>query len=259
MKRFSLTGRIARVSAAAALLCALAAGTAGATPSTIVWIPSVDIQPFKTAHLTFDTYIRTSSETGAVPPVVDLGLTGGILPFKGIQAEAGFDLLYGGYNTGAGLDSHPLYFNGKIGTPEDSFFKWQPAVVAGVYGAGTKNDGTDANIIYGLAGKTFPVIGRLSAGAYTLNEDAAVATAAGPGGDDSGILLSWDRTLSEISDKLWVGVDYQGGDNAFGALSFGASWAFARNVSVIFGYDMYNETARGGEDTFTVQLDINFP
>ncbi|HEY7586930.1 MAG TPA: hypothetical protein VH866_10520, partial [Candidatus Deferrimicrobiaceae bacterium] len=59
--------------------------------------------------------------------------------------------------------------------------------------------------------------------------------------------------------KLWLAVDYQGGKNAFGALSFGASWAFAKNTSVIFGYDVYNNKDRAGQNTFTVQLDINFP
>jgi len=56
-----------------------------------------------------------------------------------------------------------------------------------------------------------------------------------------------------------VAVDYQGGKNAFGATSFGVSWAFAKNVSVIFGYDVYNNKSRAGQNTATVQLDINFP
>ncbi len=30
-------------------------GTALATPSTQIWIPSTDIQPFKTIHLNFDS------------------------------------------------------------------------------------------------------------------------------------------------------------------------------------------------------------
>jgi hypothetical protein len=65
--------------------------------------------------------------------------------------------------------------------------------------------------------------------------------------------------MSEISDKLWAAVDYQGGKNAFGATSVGVSWAFAKNVSVIFGYDFYNNKARAGQNTATIQLDINFP
>jgi hypothetical protein len=65
--------------------------------------------------------------------------------------------------------------------------------------------------------------------------------------------------MTEISDKLWMAVDYQGGNNALGAINFGVSWNFAKNVSVIFGYDIFKEKAVAGQNTFTTQLDINFP
>lgn len=257
-------------------LCGLTATVAFATPSTQIWIPSTDIQPFKTLHFGFDTYVRTKPEpdTGGqnVPPAVDLGLTAGVLPFAKLQAEVGFDLIYGGFNTSAGLDKNPLYLNAKVGIPEDAFFKWQPAVAVGGYNWGTKKgevangvytkNGTDANIWYGLVAKTLPVVGRFSVGYYGLNKKSSVATvydANGVKGDDGGLLASWDRTMSEISDKLWMAVDYQGGKNAFGATSFGVSWAFAKNVSVIFGYNVYNNKARAGQNTATIQLDINFP
>ena len=70
--------------------------------------------------------------------------------------------------------------------------------------------------------------------------------------------------MTEISDKLWLAVDYQGGKNYLGVLSFGASWAFSKNVSVIFGYDIYNNknayynTNNQNANTFTTQVDINF-
>ena len=203
-------------------------------------------------------------------PLVDLGLTVGVLPFAKLQAEIGLDVIYGGFNTSAGLDKYPVYGNFKIGMPEDNTFI--PAVAVGMYNIGTKKGevangvytktGTDANIWYGLVAKTLPVVGRFSVGYYGLNKKSSVATvydSNGVKGDDGGLLASWDRTLSEISDKLWVGVDYQGGKNAFGATSFGFSWAFAKNVSVIFGYDVYNNKARAGQNTATIQLDINFP
>ena len=193
-----------------------------------------------------------------------------MLPFRKIQAEVGLDFVYGGFNTSGGLDKYPAYGNFKIGMPEDNTFL--PAVAVGMYNIGTKKGevtngvytktGTDANIWYGLVAKTLPVVGRFSVGYYGLNKKSSVATvydSNGVKGDDSGLLASWDRTLSEISDKLWVGVDYQGGKNAFGATSFGVSWAFAKNVSVIFGYDVYNNKARAGQNTATIQLDINFP
>ncbi len=144
----------------------------------------------------------------------------------------------------------------SLAPPEGALFGGSPALALGGYNFGTEEDVTDQNIVYALVAKTLPVVGRLSAGYFTGNEDLLVDADGEENAD--GILLSWDRVISEISDKLWAAVDYQGGDNALGALSFGISCAFAHNVSVIFGYDIYNENTTGGEDTFTTQLDINF-
>jgi len=102
-----------------------------------------------------------------------------------------------------------------------------------------------------------PSLGRISAGYYRGSRRALVNTSGDAAND--GVLLSWDRTMNEISDKLWMAVDYQGGKNVDGAVNFGVSWAFAKNVSVIFGYDVYTEKSLAGNNTFTTQLDINFP
>lgn len=241
-----------------AIACAIFAGTfpgvAGATPSTQIWIPSTDIQPFKTFHLNLDAYVRTHKNDDGTftAPIYVIGPTAGILPYEKIQAEVGFDLIYGG----SSADSYPLYFHGKVGTPEGSLFTGSPAIAVGGYNFGTKSNVTNQDIVYGLVAKSVPVIGRLSAG-YFVGNDKVLVDETG-GSDEKGILLSWDRTLSEISDKLWAAVDYQGTDSALGALNFGISYAFAENVSVILGYDIYNEKQTGGENTFTVQVDINF-
>ncbi len=244
---------ITKLAAAAALTMALAA-PAMATPSTQIWIPSTDIQAYKTGHLGIDNYIRTTSHDGG-NNFYDIGLTAGVLPFEKIQAEIGIDYLDGGINSTA--DKSPFYFNGKIGTPEDAWFKGSPAIAGGLYNAGTKLGVTTQNIAYGLVAKTLPVIGRLSVGGYHGSKTALGS------GQNNGVLASWDRTMSEISDKLWMAVDYQSGNSYMGALNFGVSWAFSKNVSVIFGYDIYNNTdistGGGGQNTFTTQLDINFP
>lgn len=247
--------RLTGIAIACAILAAAFPAVSGATPSTQIWIPSTDIQPYKTLHFNFDTYIRTKSEEGGgkLPPVVVLGPTVGILPYEKVQAEVGFDLIH----AGSDADDYPLYFHGKVGTPEGSLFPDSPAIALGGYNFGTKSDVTNQNIVYGLVAKTLPVVGRLSAG-YFVGNDKVLVDENGSG-DEKGILLSWDRTLSEISDKLWAAVDYQGTDSAIGALSFGISYAFAKNASIIFGYDIYNENRTGGENTFTVQLDINLP
>ena len=228
-------------------------GIAMATPSTQIGIPSTDIQGFKSLHLGIDNYTRTSNNS-SVGNVYDLGVTAGVLPFEKIQAEVGVDYITSGNN---GYDSRPIYFNAKVGTPEGSLFELSPALAVGGYGFGTNGDKnsafrTDQNIVYGLAAKTLPVVGRLSAGYYFGNDKVI-------GPKDDGVLLSWDRTMSEISDKLWLAADYQGGKNTVGAFSFGAFWAFSKNVSVIFGYDIYNDQHLAGKNTFTTQVDINFP
>ena len=65
--------------------------------------------------------------------------------------------------------------------------------------------------------------------------------------------------MSEISDKLWLSVDYMGGESSFGALAYGFSWKFAPNTSVIFAYvDQNNDDIAAVEDSFTVQVDIDF-
>ena len=62
--------------------------------------------------------------------------------------------------------------------------------------------------------------------------------------------------MTEISDRLWLAKDYASGKSANGALNIGFAWAFAKNVSVIFAYDRYNNARTGGKATFPTQLDI---
>ena len=125
-----------------------------------------------------------------------------------------------------------------MGLPESALFKNAPAIVVGAYNFGLKKNLTNYNIFYAEVAKTIPVIGRISVGYYTGNGKVLVDENLTKG--NNGILLSWDRTMTEISDKLWLAVDYQGGRNYLGALNFGASWSFSKNVSVIFAYDIYN-------------------
>jgi hypothetical protein len=242
------------------VLCSFSSEIVFSTPSTQIWIPSTDFQKWKTMHLGLDNYIRTSKIDGIRGAgMFDLGLTTGLLPFEKFQGEIGVDYLSMGDSN---YDDYPIYFNAKIGFPEGAIFKGSPALAIGAYNIGLKKDLTNYNIFYGLIAKTIPILGRVSAGYYTGNDKILVDENLNKA--KSGFLFSWDRTMSEISDKLWLAVDYQGGKNYLGALSFGASWAFSKNVSVIFGYDIYNNkkafynTNNQNANTFTAQVDINF-
>jgi len=252
-------------------ICAIAVfstiNVAMATGSTQIWIPSTDIQGFKTVHLGIDNYIRTQKDANGVygSGMYDMGITTGISPFSKVQAEIGIDYLNMGDNNALdakNYDLNPIYFNGKIAMPEDSIFKGAPAIAVGTYNFGLKSGLTNYNIVYALIAKTIPVVGRISVGYYTGNKNLLVDENGNAA--NSGLLLSWDRAMTEISDKLWLAVDYHGGKNYLGALNLGFSWAFSKNVSVIFGYDIYNNqkafynTNNVNANSFTTQLDINF-
>lgn len=237
---------------AAAILC-LAPLAANATPSTQVWIPSTDIQKYKSVHLNVDNYVAAEKETNGTwkAPVFVIGPTMGVLPYEKVQAEVGFDLI----KAGLPADSYPVFLHAKVAAAEGKLFDNSPSFAVGGYNFGLKKDVTDQNIVYGLAAKSFGKIGRLSAGYFSGNNKVLVDENGNK--ENTGALLSWDRTISEISDNLWVAVDYQGGDSSMGALSLGVSWAFAPNTSVLFGYDIYNNVKIAGANTFTVQLDVN--
>ncbi|MDD5584638.1 MAG: hypothetical protein PHV55_06260 [Candidatus Omnitrophica bacterium] len=226
------------------------------TASTHIWAPSTDVQAFKTGHITADVYIpaeRNADGTRA-NAITNTGLTFGLLPFKKLNAEAGFD-----YKTGLGdLDDYPMYFNSKLGVPEDAFGKYFPALAVGVYDVGTRRNKTNYDVTYLKAAKTFSVkdfsLGRMSVG-YFWGNDKLLLDKNGEK-DADGILLAWERTISEISDKLWVCAEYQGTESAYGAMNVGFSWQFTKSTAVLVGYQFYNN--HNLADTATIQLDVNF-
>jgi len=225
-----------------------------ATPSTHIWAPSTDVQAYKVLHLTSDFYVPTENDANDVRPstITNFGLTAGVLPFKKLNAEIGFD-----HKSGTGVDDYPLYFNAKIGVPEDTYGKFFPALAVGVYDLGTKHNKTDFNVTYFKAAKTLS-LGDLSLGRFSLGyfQGSAELLKHGDKKDNDGVLIAWERTMKEISDKLWLCVDYQGSRSTYGALNLGFSYKFSDNTSVIFGYDIYNN--RDLANTYTVQLDIDF-
>jgi len=213
-----------------------------ATPSTIIWIPSVDFQGYQSFHLGIDNYAYDynggKSYSGTAFPT-DLGLTVGVLPFSEVQAEIGIDYYTPQWS--------PFLLNAKVGIPEGALTEWTPAIAVGGFGFGFSKNVTDFNILYGIAGKTIPSLGRIEAGFFSGNKDLL-------GPDYKGFLISWDRMIPEISENLWLAIDYQSGKSAFGAFSYGFAWSFSKNVSVIFARDVFNADI---PSTFTMQLDIN--
>jgi hypothetical protein len=251
MSRLSFFSLIAKV-----LLTVGLAGQASATATTHIWAPSTDIQPYKLVHLTTDMYLPMEHDAfGArISSVTNLGLTVGILPFKAVNMEIGFD-----HKSGLGsLDDHPLYGNVKVGLPESAFGRFSPALAVGIFDVGTKSDLTDFNVIYFKAAKTVNAgktsLGRLSIGCFTGNDKLLLD---GEGEkDNTGVLAAWERTMTEWSDKLWLCVEYMGSESAYGTFNLGLAWKFAPNVAALGAVDIFNNSDLAS--TGTIQVDIDF-
>jgi hypothetical protein len=271
--------KLGRILAAASAIVALASSMALATPTAQTWIPSTDAKGFKEVTINLSNTARFSSAKDAGANSFDVGVVAGVLPFEAVKLEVGVDYLTTGTHNFLGFDDHPFFFNAKLATAEDLGVKGMPAFAVGIYNVGTYDKpelaaSTRQNLAYGLVAKTLPVIGRISAGGY-YGAKRALYTNGNPVNTDmnSGVMVSWDRTISEISDKLWAGVDYMSGNNANGEISFGVSWAFSKQITLLTGVQVFNPFYKtsagdyngtpnqipGGKPAFTTQLFINLP
>jgi len=248
-------------------------GSAFAAPSSQIWIPSTDAKGFKEVALNVISVQRFSPKSDAGPSSYDAGIEVGVLPMESLKLEIGVDYMATNFQSDNPADSHPLYFNAKLAMPEDLGCKGMPAFAVGIYNLGTYDKpevavSTRQNLAYGLVAKTLPIVGRISVGGY-YGSRRALANGSNSANTDmgAGMMASWDRTMSEISDKLWLGADYMGGNNANGEVGFGASWYFTKQVNVLVGIQVFNpgykpsgnEGIPGGKPAFTTQLTINLP
>lgn len=264
--------KLTRILAAASAIVVLASSAALALPTSQIWIPSPDAKGFKDTTINVISIERFSSKADAGPSTYTIGATVGVLPYEFLKMEIGVDYITTNLQNDNAFDNHPIYFNAKLATPEDLGMKGMPAFAIGAYNLGTYDKpevgvSTRQNIVYGLVAKTFPVIGRISAGGYYGAKRALYNNSNSIDTDmNSGVLVSWDRAMPEISDKLWLGIDYMSGNNLNGQLGFGGSWTFSKYVSVLAGMQIFNpgytpsngEPLPGGKPAFTTQLFINF-
>jgi len=245
----------------ASALTLLAATAAMATPSTTYWTPMVmDIQGYKVGHLGIDNYFaaeKPKTDSGAVNSFpTDVGLTVGVLPFEKIQMEIGIDALY--------PSADPYFFNGKIGAPEDALFKGAPALQVGIFNVGTKNKVTNQDIVYGVIGKTIPVLGRVTIGPYIGN--AAALKNKDGNTENTGFMVAFDHGFLPAKDaagseynKVVLAADYASGKNAIGGGGAGLYYYFTKDISFLTGPVWFNEKAINGTWKWTTQIDINFP
>lgn len=256
----------AALAIATAILFAGGWNTAMATPSTTYWSPGTsDIQPYGVWHIGIDNYFTLGGDTGKTGDLpTDIGLTIGVLPYEKLQLEVGIDIL--------APATEPVYFNAKLGTPENALFEGSPALNIGIYNVGTKRDGgssrTDFDIMHVIVGKTLPMnLGRLHVGAYSGNDKLLLNKDGNK--DNTGFMIGYDKGFMPTKDdkgeyNKWIfAADYQSGKNVVGAGGFGIYHFFTRDISLLTGPVWFNEPimAIANPDikwVWTTQLDINF-
>jgi hypothetical protein len=225
-----------------------ATAPAQATPSTVFYtVATPYIQPFAVPHLTYDSYFSGSAAFPA-----DVGLTAGLLPYKKIQAEVGFDLFYPG--------SDPFQLNFKAGVPEGAFGKYIPGITAGIFGMGFKSNVNNYDILHFEIGKTFPRIGTVSIGGYKGLKPKLLRSATGKN-QDLGYMVSFYRTLEPWTERIAVTADYMSGKNVFGGGGAGLYFWFTKSIAVITGWVWFNDQKLNQpfrDGVFTIQLDIDF-
>jgi len=271
--RTAMTIHLVRLVIMAATVLVFSCRLALAGPTAQINIPSTDAKAFKEVAINISNYCRLSSAADAGDNIYNVGVVTGLLPWEQLRLEVGGDYTTAG--TGSRADAHPFSFNAKFTTAENTVVHGLPAFAVGIFNLGTYDkpetrDGvsTRQNISYIMASKSLPVVGRLTFGGYHGSE-RALATPGNPKHNNSGILASWDRTIIEFSDKLWLGVEYMGGNNANGEMSFAGSWAFSKQVTLMAGMVIFNPFYRlspadngvipGGKPAITTQLTINLP
>ena len=236
--------------------CVLWATLAFSTASSTYWTPMTpDIQAYGVWHIGVDNYFTLFTKNGSSFPT-DAGLTVGVLPFDKLQMEVGVDLMES--------SDYPWSFNAKIGTPEGALFKGSPTLALGIFNVGTKKGVTDQNIVDLLIGKSFPNIGRFSAGPYIGNGSTLRN---GDGGkENSGVMAAFDRGFMPVKDKegneynrLVFAADYASGKNALGGGGFGVYYFFTKDISLLTGPVWFNDEKINGKWKWTIQLDINIP
>ena len=232
---------------------------AGATPSTTFWTPcTIDIQAYKTGHITYDNYTtlgQKSPARGGQAFPNDLGLTVGLLPWEKLQMEVGIDWLE--------PSDDPAFFNAKIGSPEGALFKDAPALEAGIFNVGTRKGVTDQNIGYLVTGRSLPgSLGRLHLGAYLGNAN----TLRGSDGalQNTGVMAAYDfgfwqkKSTAGDYNRLVLAGDFASGRNAIGGGGAGLYYYFTKNIDILTGPVWFNDPGLNGDWKWTTQLDINF-
>lgn len=231
------------------------AGTAAATPSRVLAVPSADVLEYGAARFDMETYstiMKKSADGGW--NMINYGATYGLIPYtfsKSFGIEIGLDYrdLNGSVPTAA--DS-PLFLNLKLALREGALFSdYFPAIAIGFYDFGGKGDATAANIMYLALSKSFFSSWRAGVGFYSGN--SGVLTDENGQGSGSGPMGSIEYQLNK---KWWFAADCLIGKSRYASINMGAGYMLQPGVKMTVAYDMYSNANL--KPTLSFQLSIDY-
>lgn len=185
----------------------------------------------------------------------DVGFSLGLFTWKNLSGEIGVDYLGG--------SDDPLYFNAKVGMPEDKLFKKAPSFSVGIFDIGTRTktpQRTNQNIVDLVFGKSLPdcIGGRLFVGVFSGSKAM--------GKNLAGWMVGYTRPFVHTKDchgreydKWSIVVDYASGKNTIGGGGAAVCYYFNPDIYIETGPVFFNTAKYNGSWKWSVQLYFTFP
>ncbi len=226
------------------------------TPTSIFWTNcTTDVVECGSAVFmedNFSTVFNRRHHGSSFAP--DTGVEFGVLSYKDLGVEAGFDY--------SGGDDDPLYFNIGAAIEEDKLFRQAPSFKVGFFNAGTRTSGhkaTNQNIVDFIFGKTLPenIGGRLFFGVFSGSRAI--------GKNRQGFMVAYQRGFCPTKycddteyDKWVLNMDYASGKNTIGGGGIGVAYYFTPTINLLTGPVFFNSKKINGNWKWSVQINIGF-
>lgn len=227
------------------------------TPSSLFWtFCTTSVLETGKGHIDNDNYFTVFNRRGHgqfFNP--DVGLLVGLFTIRDLSAEVGVDYL-------GGADD-PLFFNGKIGMPEDKLFKHAPSFSFGIFDWGTRTKGknpTNQNVLNLVLGKSFEnfLIDELYVSGYSGSHALGRVRQGFMVGAIKNFCKAKDCEGSEFYRWKLAG-DWASGNNFIGGGGVAMIYYFTPEIDIETGPVWFNTAKYNGTWKWSVQIDISFP